>query len=729
MNAATTRTANKEERMQRWEVSVQRALMCVGLGIAALTGCQQLLTDGDVQEKGSASRRGPRDLREGGRIDAIECTVLHAIRELDPDGPPSPGWSEDVWSCELYHSDAGGNHGQTLLLEGLPADFIRRHREEMSSGRAKLRFTGAYGRNGKLVIPPHAVGDLQLVPAAAAAAGTAATAGSSEGTDAADGEIAAGEIAPANTVATTLALRVQAPDSVPTVSADEIRRSVFGGDGDEVNLASQYDACSHGQHQFVAATGTNIVGGVMEVSVSIDAATSTWSDMMNAAQQVADQQLGGSVSQFDHVMFCLPPGLPNWGIALAYLNNYRSIYNNEWCTYVSTQMHEVGHNYGRHHAGEGTNSYGDQSGMMGYSYSQNEGPEMCFNAARSSDWGWYGTRENVFDFNTSASWSGQLIGLTDFDLSSPEHTVVLRIPRPNSGLPTVHMTYNVAEDFNVGTKEFQNRVTIVEATPTTTSNVLASLGVGESYQFPYFDGSDRDLTISVTSQTTELGVDISHVEISAGAGCVLDADCDNGLPCDGVETCDLNNGTCVSGPAVVCDDGNYCNGLETCDPGTGQCVDGTDPCNETPSLCRAPMQCDETVDTCLPGDLIPDCCGNDVCEAGEDCTSCGADCIGGTFSVSECGNGVCEQGEDCFNCGADCASRMKGKRTNRYCCVGGSTPTSSTRGGVSCDERAECNLAPYSCTTVPDNHNYCCGDGFCTAGYEDGATCTIDCPI
>jgi len=42
----------------------------------------------------------------------------------------------------------------------------------------------------------------------------------------------------------------------------------------------------------------------------------------------------------------------------------------------SVQMHEIGHNLNFAHSGEGTEVYGDQSGMMGYSYSDDEGPVM-----------------------------------------------------------------------------------------------------------------------------------------------------------------------------------------------------------------------------------------------------------------------------------------------------------------------------------------------------------------
>jgi hypothetical protein len=39
-------------------------------------------------------------------------------------------------------------------------------------------------------------------------------------------------------------------------------------------------------------------------------------------------------------------------------------------------MHEIGHNIGYDHSGEGSLRYGDETGMMGYSYYEDEGPAM-----------------------------------------------------------------------------------------------------------------------------------------------------------------------------------------------------------------------------------------------------------------------------------------------------------------------------------------------------------------
>jgi hypothetical protein len=42
------------------------------------------------------------------------------------------------------------------------------------------------------------------------------------------------------------------------------------------------------------------------------------------------------------------------------MNSWMSVYKNDWCNYVSAQLHEVGHNLNLGHASEGSAEYGDQ---------------------------------------------------------------------------------------------------------------------------------------------------------------------------------------------------------------------------------------------------------------------------------------------------------------------------------------------------------------------------------
>ena len=63
---------------------------------------------------------------------------------------------------------------------------------------------------------------------------------------------------------TVLVVRVVANDSSTTASAAQLSDSVFGTNGDLVNLKTQYAACSHNQLQFQPATGTGITNGKTE---------------------------------------------------------------------------------------------------------------------------------------------------------------------------------------------------------------------------------------------------------------------------------------------------------------------------------------------------------------------------------------------------------------------------------------------------------------------------------
>ncbi len=131
--------------------------------------------------------------------------------------------------------------------------------------------------------------------------------------------------------------------------------------------------------------------------------------------------------------------------------------------------------------------------------------------------------------------------------------------------------------------------------------------------------------------------------------------CDDGLFCNGSETCDTLSGDCVAGAApcavdqlcredsdecaappecatdALCDDGSFCNGMETCGA-DGFCVAGVAPCGPD-------QPCNEEVDACFVShcEADADCDDGLECNGTERCDVDTGECLPGT---DECGHVV-----------------------------------------------------------------------------------------
>jgi hypothetical protein len=182
--------------------------------------------------------------------------------------------------------------------------------------------------------------------------------------------------------------------------------------------------------------------------------------------------------------------------------------------------------------------------------------------------------------------------------------------------------------------------------------------------------------------------------------CLIDGDCDDGLHCNGSETC--NGGVCQSGTAPDCDDGVIC----TID----SCNEDTDLCDNVynDSLCDDGEACTEDLCDLETGECVniwPECGLDDGCCAPE-CGPEDPDCT--------CGDGYCAgavNGEDCDTCPQDCDSGQ-----------GGGTCGACFKGVCN----GECNPKKEGPDCADCAPSYCCGDGVCE-GLEDSVSCEVDC--
>ena len=145
-----------------------------------------------------------------------------------------------------------------------------------------------------------------------------------------------------------------------------------------VNVRTQFSACSFDQFNLEPATGNGLDGGVATVSTTVDPGTGNLSNTASYNQFLAymndilDQLFAqnGARNPADFVMLCLPPGTMAGSDAIGYFNSYLTVFNSNVCTSVSFAIHEIGHNLDLHHASDAlftpknNAEYADQVGYV-----------------------------------------------------------------------------------------------------------------------------------------------------------------------------------------------------------------------------------------------------------------------------------------------------------------------------------------------------------------------------
>lgn len=259
------------------------------------------------------------------------------------------------------------------------------------------------------------------------------------------------------------------------------------------------------------------------------------------------------------------------------------------------------------------------------------------------------------------------------------------------------------------------------------------------------------ITLTVTDDEGATGTDDVHVMVEENtAECLVDEDCpDDQNACtdtyctDGqcenvfidliecndfdactIESCDPTDG-CQYTP-IDCDDGLFCNGLESCDQGA--CVSAGSPC-------AAGLFCDESVDACVEcltgahcndnAVCTADTCTNGVCQNSDiaGCCESNNDCNDGTMcTLDQCINHVCSHPP--INCSDGNACTMDTCNTTTGCIH---TPISCDDGNVctddSCDTRLGCANDPN--TVACDDEDFCTSGDTCSAGVCGGQS--VDC--
>lgn len=224
-------------------------------------------------------------------------------------------------------------------------------------------------------------------------------------------------------------------------------------------------------------------------------------------------------------------------------------------------------------------------------------------------------------------------------------------------------------------------------------------------------------TISVDG-TFHRSVDwaVIAVEILPPTGpCGDDADCSDGIFCNGAELC--ASGVCVGGGAIDCDDGVGCT-LDTCDETLDTCANTPNhaSCSD-PLFCNGAEICDPLLD-CQPGS---DPCPETTCDEGTDTCGCtnDAECSDALFcnGTESCSGGTCVAGtpiacDDAVLCTIDSCDEAQDD------CVFAPDDAICTdglfcSGAETCDPQDGCQpgVDPCAGTTCDEGADVCEGSG------------------
>jgi hypothetical protein len=204
---------------------------------------------------------------------------------------------------------------------------------------------------------------------------------------------------------------------------------------------------------------------------------------------------------------------------------------------------------------------------------------------------------------------------------------------------------------------------------------------------------------------------------AACSPCLAETDCDDAIDCTS-DACNESTGKCAHTPVdAACDNGQFCDGMELCNAGFG-CQDGPEPC---------PQLCEEGTRTCVECLNTDDCDDGLFCNGVESCVAarCEPGLPVGCDDDVACTSDTCNESSDvCDHVPVDAVCD-----NGQFC--DGSELCSVTFGcaaglpvgcddGVSCTSDA-CNESSDGCDHVPvdavcDNGQFCDGTGLCDLG-------------
>jgi hypothetical protein len=346
----------------------------------------------------------------------------------------------------------------------------------------------------------------------------------------------------------------------PMESLDEIEAAVYGTGPNpmhvpaDASVVAQFRAVSHTRLVYEPIVVPNLTRpGLLDIvieesMINTNLSTTTRFDTIVRPAMIAavTRVLGESIFGIAHrVLFCMPSGSLDLSVAgIGEVGGMFTFYHLGYCRKLDAVMHELGHNLYFHHSGIGELEYGDMSDYMGgleavrthqkkskFGFFREEKasqlspingagyPRKAFSGLNHWYSGWFQDRAiEVYPLLQGGIIQKRIVSFVEYSNPYLLHDDLILL---KCGM--LFLQYNRAKSYNVDASE-SDRVTISEGIADgAPSKRVASLGMGEKYNHPNFDGSGKELIIQVCQVTKDLVgvIDYADIRVYVNDGSVI----------------------------------------------------------------------------------------------------------------------------------------------------------------------------------------------------------------
>ena len=218
---------------------------------------------------------------------------------------------------------------------------------------------------------------------------------------------------------------------------------------------------------------------------------------------MASEKLPNDLS-YDYIMYVCPD-VTNFmnGAAWGQKPGSATWYPSEYASNADVMVHELGHNLGHGHSGDGDtrdgNEYDDATCHMGnLGGFRDESKKFCFNAAKTYQNNWFPEYYTTVT-PSSANYSGELVGIDDVVNSKIRSNQELVVKIQGSGETSFYMMFNRKKGVNsdVGDGDLVHIVASDLSSRAKTSTKVAALSEGQVYTRNNWANTGKALKIKV----------------------------------------------------------------------------------------------------------------------------------------------------------------------------------------------------------------------------------------